>query len=103
MSKCEAIHIGKDINIRHKPFEEDGLTWRTQSFKALGVSFSLHVKSLYELNFIPKLQKMEQTIHCWSHRGLSLIGKIAVIKALVLPQMLYLFSVLCIPLPKSFF
>ena len=38
-----------------------------------------------------------------TYRNLSLLGKIAVVKSLLLPQLLYLFSVLCIDLPKSFF
>ena len=36
-------------------------------------------------------------------RSLSLIGKIYVIKTLVLPQLIYLFSVLCIRIPRSFY
>ena len=75
----------------------------THSFQTLGVTFSLHLKSLYELNFVPKLQQLERSLNCWKHRSLSLVGRITVIKAMVLPQLLYLFSVLCIPLPKSFF
>ena len=35
--------------------------------------------------------------------NLSLIGKITVIKSLLLPQLLYLFFVLCISIPKLFF
>ena len=42
-------------------------------------------------------------MNCWKQRNLSLLGKIAVIKSLLLPQLLYLFSVLCIDLPKTFF
>ena len=46
---------------------------------------------------------MEQTINCWKIRNLSLIGRVCVIKTLVLPQLIYLFSVLSIKLPSSFF
>ena len=45
---------------------------------------------------------MQQILNCWRSKN-SLIGKITVIKSLLLPQPLYLFSVLCIPIPKSFF
>ena len=57
----------------------------------------------YDLNFVPKLRQIEQTLNCWKHRNLSLIGKVTVIKSLLLPQLLYLFSVLCINIPKTFF
>ena len=55
------------------------------------------------MNFTPKLTNIEQILACWRSRNLSLIGKITVIKTLLLPQLLYLFSVLCIPIPKAFF
>ena len=55
------------------------------------------------LIFIPKFNQIQQTLNCWRTRSLSLIGKVTVIKSLLLPQLLYLLSVLCIPIPKSFF
>ena len=103
LSKSEAIHIGSLKGTNFCPFEEDGLRWRTNSFKTLGINFSLNINSLYELNFIPKLHQIEQTLNCWRHRNLSLLGKVTVIKSLLLPQLLYLFSVLCINIPKIFF
>ena len=50
-----------------------------------------------------KLKSIENTLNCWRARNLSLVGKICVIKTLLLPQLLYVFSVLCIKLPKKFF
>ena len=104
MSKSEAIHIGSSIGSEFKPFSNEGLIWKDNTFKTLGVNFSINVKALYELNFIPKLTNIQQILNCWRSRNLSLIGKIKIkIKSLLLPQLLYLFSVLCIPIPKSFF
>ncbi len=103
MSKSEAIHIGSLKNTDNFHFQDSGLKWKSNTFKTLGINFSLNVNSLYELNFVPKLVQIEQTLNCWKHRNLSLIGKVTVIKSLLLPQLLYLFSVLCIHIPKSFF
>ena len=103
LSKSEAIHIGSLKGSNFCPFQDVGLKWRSNTFKTLGINFSLNVNSLYELNFIPKLNQIEQTTNCWKHRNLSLIGKVTVIKSLLLPQLLYLFSVLCINIPKTFF
>ena len=103
LSKSEAIHIGSLKGTDFCPFEEAGLRWRTNTFKTLGINFSLNINSLYELNFIPQLHQIEQTLNCWMHRNLSLLGKVTVIKSLLLPQLLYLFSVLCINIPKIFF
>ena len=103
MSKSEAIHIGSLRNSDVFPFQDSGLRWRSNTFKTLGINFSLNVNSLYDLNFVPKLRQIEQTLNCWKHRYLSLIGKVTVIKSLLLPQLLYRFSVLCINIPKTFF
>jgi len=103
MKKSEAIHVGTLRGSDFRPFQDDGLVWKENSFKYLGVQFSLNVKSLFELNFVPKLNQIQQILNCWRSRNLSVIGKVTVIKSLLLPQLLYLFSVLCIHIPKSFF
>ena len=102
LNKSEAVHIGKLKGSDFIPIDGQGLTWGKNTFKALGVVFSLNTKALYELNFVPKLGIIEQILNCWKHRSLSLLGKIAVVKSLLLPQLLYLFSVLCINLPNTF-
>ena len=103
LSKSEAVWIGARKGSRNSPFSERGLMWKDSNFKTLGVHFSLNVNLLYNLNYLPKLKQIENTLNCWRSRNLSLIGKICVIKTLLLPQLLYLFSVLCIKIPKKFF
>ena len=103
MSKSGAIHIGSLKNSDVFPFQDSGLRWKSNTFKTLGIIFSLNVTSLYDLNFVLKLRRIEQTLNCWKHRNLSLIGAVTVIKSLLLPQLLYLFSMLCINIPKTFF
>ena len=103
MSKSEAIHIGRLKGSAFKPFNNEGLVWKDNTFKTLGINLSLNVNALYELNFIPKLTQIQQILNCWRSRSLSPIGKVTVIKSLLLPQLLYLFSVLCIPIQKIFF
>ena len=58
---------------------------------------------MFDLNYKVKLKQIEGTLNCWRTRHLSLIGKICVIKTLLLPQLLYLFSVLSIKIPNYFF
>ena len=103
MSKSESIWIGSKKGVQDFPYQDQGLKWVSGKFKCLGIMFSLNSNALFELNFKPKLKQIEQTLNCWRARGLSIIGKICVIKTLLLPQLLYLFSVLCIKLPDSLF
>ena len=103
LSKSEAIWIGSKKGSQSYPFSNNGLRWNNSTFKTLGVHFSLNTNRLYELNHRIKLKSIENTLNCWRARNLSLAGKICVIKTLLLPQLLYFFSVLCINIPKSFF
>ena len=58
---------------------------------------------MFDLNYKVKLKQIEGILNCWKARNLSLIGKICVIKSLLLPQLLYLISVLCFKISKYFF
>ena len=103
LSKSESVWLGSLKGSTERPFSEKGLIWKNSSFSCLGINFSLNLASLFDLNFVPKLSTVEQTLNCWRSRGLSLIGKVTVIKTLILPQFLYLFSTLCIKIPESFY
>jgi len=103
LSKSGAIWIGAKKGCSDFPYQDKGLQWNSDKFKTLGINFSLNIDALYNLNYKVKLEQIEQTLNCWRARNLSLLGKICVIKSLVLPQLLYLFSALCIKIPDSFF
>ena len=102
-SKTEAIWIGAKKGCLDFPFTSQGVSWQKSEFNCLGVKFSLNVHRMFDLNFNSKLNRIEQTLNCWRMRNLSLIGKVCVVKTLVLPQLIFLFSVLCIRIPRSFF
>ena len=82
---------------------DKGLAWKTNNFKTLGIHFSLNTNSMFDLNYKVKLKQIEGTLNCWRSRNLTIMGKICVIKTLLLPQLLFLFSVLSIKIPNSFF
>ena len=103
LSKTEAVWIGSKRGCQEFPLEDQGVTWKSSTFKSLGINFSLDLGLIFDLNYKEKLKRMKQTLNCWRMRNLSLIGKICVIKSLVLPQLLYLFTVLSIKIPQKFF
>ena len=73
-SKTEAIWIGSKKGHQHFPYMNRGVSWKRSQFKCLGVTFSLNVGLIYDLNYKEKLKRMEQTLNCWRTRNLSLIG-----------------------------
>ena len=87
--------VGSLRNNKIKPL---GLKWPKEPIKALGVYYSYDEKLLWEKNFIENLDKIKKLINIWSSRGLSLYGKVTIIKALVIPKLVYLYSL--IPTPE---
>ena len=88
-TKTEGMWIG---SLRNNKIEPLGLKWPEELIKALGVYYSHDEKLLREKNFIENLDKIKKLINIWLSRGLSLYGKVTIIKALVIPKMVYLFS-----------
>ena len=49
---------------------------------------------MHEKTFIEKLDTIKKSINIWSSRGLSQYGKLTIIKALIIPKIIYIFSLL---------
>jgi hypothetical protein len=45
-----------------------------------------------ELNFRKKITDVSKILKSWQHRKLTLLGKVTVIKTLVLPKLIHLFT-----------
>ena len=73
------------------------LKWR-KTVKALGVHFSYNNEESVQKNFYDKLKGIKSQIRLWSWRGLSLFGKVTIIKSSLLPKVLYISSILPSPL-----
>ena len=58
-----------------------GIKWPDELIKALGVYYSYGSKLLQEKNIIEKLDRVKKLVNIWSSRGLSLYGKVTVIKS----------------------
>ena len=95
-SKTEGMWIGSSRGNKIKPF---GIKWPNEPIKALGVYYSYDPKLLLEKNFIEKLDTIKKLINIWSSRGLSLYGKVTIIKSLIIPKLVYVSSLL--PTPKE--
>ena len=52
---------------------------------------------MQEYNLLPKLCEFSNCLKRWSHRKLTLIGKITIVKTFALPKLIYPFTVLADP------
>ena len=74
-----------------------GIKWPQDNIKALGIFFWYDKKLLYLKNFTEKLEEIKKLINIWSSRGLSLYGKVTIIKSSLLPKVVYMSSLLPTP------
>ena len=93
VTKTEAMWIGSLRNCESEPL---GVKWKT-CIKFLGIFITYDVQLLIEKNFKQRLKKIKNTINLWKSRGLSIHGKVNIIKTLLLPKMIYASSVICTP------
>ena len=91
MKKTHVVWIGalkyttKSIKTKWK------LNWGTSSFKLLGIIFHVDLEKMLDLNFNEKIEKIKNSIQCWKRRKLTILGRITVVKSLLLPMLTHLF------------
>ena len=86
--------IGSLKNSENKPL---GIKWPTEPIKALGVFFTYDHKLSHSKNFSEKIVDIKKLINIWSSRGLSVYGKVTLIKSLLIPKIVYTSSLLPTP------
>jgi len=88
----------KDCSLIYTPF-----TATKEGFTYLGVKISPDVKQIASLNYDPLVDGLREMLNRWTRMPISMIGRINIIKMLVLPKFLYLIQSLPLHLPEIFF
>ena len=70
------------------------LSWGTSQFKLIGITFDVDLTKIIGINYGNKMQTIKNSIKLWQRRALSPLGKITVIKSLLLPKITHLLIVL---------
>ena len=91
ISKTQITWIGSKKNILMKRLCADlNLNWTTR-FVLLGITNDVDLTKITTLNYDKKLVKIKSIIEQWSKRNLTLIGKLCIIKTLLISQLNHLF------------
>ena len=93
------VWIGNKIYSSDTMCVKWGLEWGSTTFTLLGLHFSVNIDEIEKLNYTPKLKEIENTLQIWSKQILAPIGKITIIKSLIISKLKHLF--LTIPSPKE--
>ena len=90
--KTEALWIGSKKGSNQMLCSDKNLKWADSKVRALGVWFCVNYEESKKLNYEEKVHKVGEILNNWGNKRLTLIGKIAVIKALAASQLVYVMS-----------
>ena len=92
MKKTKVIWIGKRKNSKEKLKVSEKLNWGETHFRLLGLQFSVNLETMPDLNYKIAIEKVNSIVSHWKRRSITPIGKVTVIKTLLLPQFNHLFT-----------
>ena len=82
----------KNSNIRYLP--EKNMKWNPPMFKLLGIWFTNDLTKSTEINIKDKLAEIKCLFKVWSKRICTPLGRIAILKSLILSKLVYLWILL---------
>ena len=98
--KTKVIWIGRKIKCKEKLNVKVKLDWDTTKFDLLGISFTMDLNKIPNLNYDRAIVKARNIIKNWNTRHLTPLGKITVIKTFIVSKFTHLF--LTIPTLENF-
>lgn len=94
VNKTNAIWLGSKRNSDVKYMPHLNIVWNPIKFKILGIWFTNDLKECLQLNLNDKFAEIRQLYKIWSKRQLTPLGRIAVLKSLILSKLIYLWMLL---------
>ena len=85
-NKTEGIWLGA---LKHCKDKFESIKWTDDPVKSLGVYFGRDQNICKHLNFQKQLEKSKRILIDWQKRNLTLIGKITVVKSLIIPNLTF--------------
>ena len=98
VDKTKVVKFGQQRDSRNNICPDLKLIW-TEKFTSLGINYDVtDLKNITDLNIEPKVLEIQKLIRIWQLRNLTLIGKITIIKSLLISKFIHI--LLSLPSPK---
>ena len=92
--KTQAIWLGskKDSQVKYMPHLN--IEWNPKQFKILGVWFTQNLEECANINYDEKFLEVKTLFNIWLQRNLTPLGRVAILKSLVLSKLIHLWILL---------
>ena len=88
--KTSVIWLGCRKGSQVKYMEHLGMEWNPSKFKVLGIWFTNDGKGCERLNYTEKFEEMKKLIQLWMKRLITPLGRVAILKSLILSKLIHL-------------
>ena len=92
--KTKVICLGTLKNNDIKYMSSLPLEWNPETFMVLGIELNSNLKNLMSINLERKITEMENTMKVWTNRNLTPLGRITVLKSLIISKITHILTTL---------
>ena len=87
--KCQILRIGTTKQTNIEFLKKRKFSWNSEEASCLEMVFKTNKENVISSNLEPKINEFKICLQQWSHRKLTLMGKIVVIKNFALAKLIY--------------
>ena len=98
--KSSALWLGREKRSKKKYMQHLGIQWNPDKIKVLGIWITCSVEECTRLNYEDKFYETKKLFQIWSKRNITPLGRVAILKSLILSKLIHLWLLLPNPPDK---